>query len=560
MTRLNPLSRFSLVSFAASFAVAPLFAQDRPASDAIFGALRISSLDELATSVGSFADRVEPGSGASTAQLTAGAAGFGFATDQELLALVIDPQKSSQPYALVLPVADPEQFKANPAFDFQPVATSPDRYQIKLPNGQPMFAAFVGKRLVLSPLEAGLDAVLPAIRAGEDVRQLRAAGGQVALSLSADRLYTAYKPMVDLMLMGMRGQFEKTASKNPQAPNPADIFGSMLGSLAEVQEYAVSITIAADHLDLRSVIAAKPGTDTAALFSAGRGAAVGIPASFDASSSVFGTVSARPGPEFWAAYERVSNRLLTSFGAFDAASSKALTQTVNDFAAIWDGTGSFAMFPPAEGMSGSGTFGITDREKTVALIRRLPDLQKSMAAVNASQGLATEASLGGEEEHGSALLIDITQNYRALKPEMEEGLKLLQKAGMDKLTATYGVTSSRLLYAMGNKSHAEAKRLLDAPSAVSTEITPAAYGLPAETTAFAAVSLPRYFAWISRIGGLPFSVEADSAAQKPGLAFSTDLVDGRADIRVRLAASEIDALRSAFAKRSTATPADEPAK
>lgn len=555
MKRLRPLALLPLVALANS-----LLAEER-LDAAIFGALRVSSLSELANATGAFADRIEPGSGANSAQLTAGAASFGLALDEELLVLVIDPQKSAQPYALVLPTADPEQFKANPALKFQPAASSPDRYQITLPNGQPMFATFVGKRLVASPLEAGLDAVLPAIRAGEDIRQLRAAGGQVALSLSADRLYAAYKPMVDLMLLGMRGQFAQSQSdKNPQTPNPADIGGAMLGSLAEVQEYSLGITIAADHVDLRSVIAAKPGTDTAALFSAGRGAAVGIPVSFDASSSVFGTVSARPGPEFWAAYARLSNRLLTSFGAFDAASSKALTQTVNDFAATWDGTGSFAMFPPAEGMSGSGSLGITDREKTIALIRGLPDLQKSLAAVNAAQGLATEASLGGEEEHGSALLIDIAQNYRALKPEMEEGLKLLQKAGMDKMNATYGVTSSRLLYAMGDNSHAEARRLLDAPAIASTEITPAAYGLPAETTAFAAISLPRYFAWISRIGGLPFTVDASSVSQKPGVAVSTDLVDGRADIRVRLAASEIDALRSAFAKRATAAPVDETTK
>jgi hypothetical protein len=555
MKRLRPLALLPLVALAH-----PLLAEER-LDAAIFGALRVSSLAELARAGGAFADQIEPGSGANSAQLTAGATAFGLALDQELLVLVIDPQKSAQPYAVVLPVTDPEQFKANPSLKFQAAASSPDRYQIALPNGQPMFATFVGKRLVASPLEAGLDAVLPAIRAGEDIRQLRAAGGQVALSLSTDRLYAAYKPMVDLMLMGMRGQFAQAAAQNPQAPNPADIFGSMLGSLAEVQDYSLRVTIEADHVDLRSVIIAKPGTDTASLFSAGRGAPVGIPAAYDSTSSVFGTVSARPGPEFWAAYDRLSTRLLANFNATDAAASKTLTRTLNDFAAIWDGTGSFAMFSPAEGMSGSGNMGVTDRNKALALIRSLPELQKSWAGVSAAQGLASDMKIGGEEEHGSALLIDVTQTHRALNPEMEEGLKLLQKAGMDKMNATYGVSSSRVLYVMGDKSHAEAKRLLDAPSDSSYEITPAAYGLPAETTSFVAISLPRYFAWISRIGGLPFSVDAGAGSQKPGLAISTDLVDGRADIRVRFAASEINALRSAFAKRATpAAPTEVTAK
>jgi len=547
MKNLRSLALLPLATVTAS-----LFAEGAPDAD-ILGALRIGSLQDLAASAGAFADQIEAGSGANTAQLTAGANAFGLALDQELLALVIDPQKAGQPYALVLPVLDPEQFKANPAFKFAPLANSPERFQITLPNGQPMFATFVGKRLVASPLEAGLDAVLPAIRADLDIRGLRAAGGHLALSLDTGRLYTAYKPMVDLMLMGMRSQFAQATAQNPKAPNPADIVGSLLGSVADIQDYFLRLSIDAAHLDLRSVITARPGTDSAALFSAGRGPAIALPGALDPESAVFGTVSASPSPEFWAAYHRMSTRLLGAFGQADADAdaTKTFAETVDAFASIWDGTGSFAFFTPTQAMSGSGSAGIKDQEKALSLIRRMPELQKTMAAINAAQGIATELTLGEEETLGDARLIQATQSYRATSPEMEAGLQMLQKAGLDNIQATYAITPSRFLYAMGDDSRAETKRLLEASSA-SSDIRPSAYGLPAESTAFVALSLPRYLGWMSRVASLPFSYDAASAPKKPGLAFTTDLVDGRADIRVRLETTEIVSLKNTFAKPATA--------
>ena len=106
---------------------------------------------------------------------------------------------------------------------------------------------------------------------------------------------------------------------------------------------------------------------------------------------------------------------------------------------------------------------------------------------------------------------------------------------------------------LGADSHAETKRLLDAPVAAST-ISPAAYGLPVESTTFVAISLPRYLGWIARIGdGLPFSYDAGAAPEKPGFAMTADLVDGRADIRVHLTTAEIVAVKNAFAKPAAAT-------
>ncbi|MBE2212299.1 MAG: hypothetical protein IAE82_00395, partial [Opitutaceae bacterium] len=170
----------------------------RAADDSILGALRIASLDDLAATAAAFADNVQPGAGAATAQLTAAAAMFGIDTSSEILVLVLDPQKTPVPLALVVPVVDPAATKANPAFGFT-LATTEGRYQVTL-SGRPMFAAFAQNRLVVSPAEQGLDLALPVVETGDDIRQLRATGGQIGLSLDTDRLYTAYKPLIDLML------------------------------------------------------------------------------------------------------------------------------------------------------------------------------------------------------------------------------------------------------------------------------------------------------------------------------------------------------------------------
>lgn len=542
-----------------SLAASTLFAQDAGPEDAIFGAIRISSLSDLARSAGAFADRIQPGSGANAAQLPAMAAAFGFAADQEVLAVLLDPRKSAQPYALVLSALDPEQLKANPAFNFKPSGTSPERYQFTLPKSAPMFGAFVGKRLVASPLEAGLDAVLPLVQSDADIRRLRADGGQISLSFSADRIYTAYKPMLDLMLMGMRGQFAKATAANASATaNPADMVGAMLGSFADVQDFTLRIAVDADRLDFRSTIQAKPGTTAAALFNAGRGPAVALPAGYDPTSVIFGTVSARPTPEFWTAYTQLTERLLSASGAANASgeTAKSLTKVINDFAAIWDGTGSIAVLSAGQGMNGGGSAGITDQKKALALLRTLPELQKNMAAFNAANGLASEVSLGTEEAYGDAQLLDFTQTYRALTPEMQEGLKRLQTVGMDKISATYGITSSRLYYVMGENARADTKRMIDAGAATArSSITPESYGLPAESTAFLAISLPRYLGWISRAGGLPFEVKVADDATKPGFALTADLVDSRADIRVHLATSDIVAVKNAFPKPAAPAPA-----
>lgn len=548
------LLRRTLPAFALTLgSAASLFAQDA-ADQTIFGALRIGSINQLAEHAAAFAEKIQPGSGANAAQIGFGAAMFGIDADAEILVALLDPATAAQPFALVIPVVDPESFKANPAFAVQPTET-PDVFRFNAPNGQPFYASFVGKRLVAAPLPSALAAVLPAVRADADIRGLRAVGGDLALSLAPDRLYAAYKPIIDMMLLGMRGQFTQAAG-DAQTPNPADMFAANLGSVGELQTIALSVTLAADHIDLRSEIVARPGTAAATLLSPGRGPAVATLGLHDPASAVFGTISAKPGPEFWQAYGKLTANFLAAAKTPNAAGlTAAIDRSIADFAATWDGTASFGMFADGRGISGSGIAGTTDADKAFALIQSLPDLQKQFAALNEAQGLVTEAAVGEVVDYEKARLLDVTQTYRALRPELEQSLETMKKMGLDRFVSTYAVTpSGRVIYAVGADSRTEAKRLVDAADAPAASITPAAFDLPAQSTFFLAVSLPRYAAWIGQVAGLPSSAKPASDA-RPGFGLSADLDGGRADLRLRLQAAEIAALVGMFNQPAPASAA-----
>lgn len=528
------------------------------ADDSILGALRIANLDDLAAHAAGFADTVQPGAGASTAQLTAGAAMFGIDTSSEILVLVLDPQKTPVPVAFVVPVVDPAAVKANPAFGFAP-ATAEGHHQITL-NGRPMFAAFAQKRLVVSPAEQSLELAVSAVATGDDIRHLRAAGGQLGLSLDTGRLYAAYKPVIDLMLANMRGQYAKaSAASGANTPNPADFVATFLGSVGELDDLALTLSLAPDHLALRSQLTAKTGTTTAILLNPGRGPAVTSLGIHDSTSAILGTVSAHPGPEFWRAYSDLFGKLLAASGTPGTAETSALLEGMTgDFAAIWDGTASFGMLTGTS-VSGTGVAGITDRAKLLDLLKTLPELHKKMGAANEAQGLAVDVTFGEVQDYHGASLLDFSQTYRALAPAMEEALTAMRKMGMEHLTATYAITADQAFYAMGDNSRARAEALVDAKSVPAAAVTPTSYGLPANATLFTAISLPRYMAWISNLAPLPFTASTPLPADlKPGLALTVDLDAGRADFRLHLAASEIAAVLGMIRSQDSA-PAAPPA-
>ena len=553
---LQPVAFRPLKSAALAFVLsaASLSAQSS-ADDIVLGALRIGSLQDLASAAGSFANTVKPGAGETTARLISFISEGGIDPAGEVLGLLIDPRLTQEPYAIVLPVADPEHMKADKGLSFQPTA-DPDIYIVTNLGPRSMAATFVGKRLVASPYEAGLKAVLPLIKSGEDIRQLRAAGGQLALSLSTARLYAAYKPMLDLMLAGVRGKFSQASSK-PGRPtvNPADMLGCFLGSLGELRTVSLRFSIQPESLEIRSFLEATPGTATATLLSPGRGPTVTTLGLHDPASAFLGTLSARPSPEFCQAYQDLTARLLVTSGAPGAKeTSDALRKAMDNFASVSDGSVSFGMGAPGGSIvTGSGIAGITDPAQALTVIKTLPELQKNMVAINAPQGFTTDAVLGSEESYHDATLIDFTRTTRATDPAAkDEVFKMMQKMGMDHLSATYAVTPKRVLYSMGEGSHEIARRLVDAPERPAL-ISPATYGFPEQATVFVAISLPRYLALITSVMDLPFKAAPVAPDTKPGLALSADLDAGRADIRVHLASAEIAALMN------MATPPPAPA-
>lgn len=547
------LFRFrTLPCLALTIGAASLFAQDVP-DPVVFAAVRIGSLDKVAAAAGAFADKIQPGVGANAAQIGFGAAMFGIDSDAEILAVLLDPKTSRQPYAIVLSVVDPEAFKKNPAFAVRP-ADKPDVFRFTAPGGQPLFGAFVEKRLVAAPDQAALATLLPAVRADLDIRGLRAADGQIAVSLSPDLIYGSYKPMIDMMLLGMRGQFAQDTAAG--GPNPADVLASLFGTVSELQEFAFSYTFTPDHLDLRARVIAKPGSDTAALLSPGRGPAVTTLGLHSPESAMRATISAKPGPEFWEAYSKFTARLLAASqpeGAEQTAA--ALSESIREFAAVWDGTASFGVFDNEKNaISGGGVAGVNDPAKALALLRALPELQKKFAALNEAQGLVTELVVGEETGYKDARLIDATQSYRATSPEMEASLSTLRELGMDRMPTTYAVSGDHVLYSMGEGAHAAVERMVDAVATPpAAAVGPADYDMPARSTVFGVVSLPRYASWVRRVAKLPVPAVSAPADAKPGYAFSADIDSGRADLRVRVEATEIAKTIEIFSAKPTET-------
>lgn len=542
----------ALLGLSLATAATVLAAEASP--DRIFGAVRIASLDDLAASAVNFANQIKPGSVPDAATLTGSATAFGLAGNRELWALLLDPSLSAQPYALALPVIDPEQIKANPLLGLQAASTT-GRYQLKLPNGQPMHAVFAGNTLVMAPEPALLDVALAALADGADPRGLRAGGGQLALSFAVDRIRAAYLPMINLMLMGMRGQMAQ-AMPGGQGPNPADILTAYVDSFSQLSDTSLRLDIQADRLSFRASATALPNTRAATLFDLGSGPAVQTLGLHDPASAIFGTISASPSPAFWQAYNDLSTELVSLFApGADPVLNETMQQSINDFAAAWDGTGSYAFLAGEAGLQGSAVLGVGSPEKMSGWIKSFPELQQRLSKLNAAQGLETEVILDDTVTHGDSTLVTFSQRHTATQPEMQIGLEMMKKLGLDDMRTTYAVASRRLVATMGQNSVAKARELLDASEQAPSDVSPTSLGLPEIAHSFTAFSLPAYLRWISQATGL-FALPATQAAPaKPGVGISLNLSGGRAESTTVVMISEILALRDLFEAAQTTASA-----
>lgn len=506
------------------------------------GALRVSSLNEAVGKALAFANEVKPGSTPEAAMIIGGAGAFGVAVDREIWALLLDPQLSAQPYALVVPVVDVEQVKANPMLGLQAAETA-GHYQLRLPNGQAMQASFVDNVIVLAPEAGALDAALAAVRTGGDLRGLRAAGGELGLSIAVDRVYAAYKPMLDMLLAGMSGQMA-ALNTSSVGPNPTEMIAAYAAAMAQLSSIDLRVRVQAEQVELRVGATAQAGTRAAALFDVEPGPVVETLGLHDPSSVVLGTMSARPSAAFWQAYNDWVADIFTLMNTpQQGEAATALKEMMIQFSGVWDGAASYGFLGSGPAISGSAVMGVTDADKLYATLKALPEMQKAISAINSAQGLDTEMVIEGEETVGDARLLHLQQRHAATTPEMMAGMEMLTKIGFAQMRTTYAVTPARLIYTLGEDAPTAAKALLTATPTASVPRA-ADFGLPEGTTMFTAVSLPGYFRWISQAmdGLIPgLAAVPASPSLSHGLGWTLNLSGGRAESYTVVKASEIAA-------------------
>lgn len=526
--------------------ISPARAQSSQPSP-IVGVLRLSSINEIKTAAGAFAENIQPGSGAAAEQLPMMAAQLGIDAGGEILALLINPAQSSQPYGIVLPVTDPAGMAQNPAFGFQP-ATRPDVFKMTLPGmGQEMFAGFEGKKLILAPMEGNVELLKPLIRGdaiASSIAPLRSGGGQLALSISLEQLYMAYKPMIDMMMMGMRGQMRQGGADG--AANPAAVMGmaeSAVTMLGEVKGFGLRLSIEPNFFNLSAVLQAKPGSGLSKFLNLGSGPAAPSLSAFHPESAILGTLSMKPGADFFKAYNDMMTMIFDASGDPKAkAASEALAGFINDFAAVWDGTAAFAGMAPGQKGMMAGTYGITDAGRALDLIKRAPELQKSMSGLSAESGLETTATIEAESVEGPVTFVDVALNNKATGPAGEESLKGMKLMGMgEKIPTTYAVTARQIVYTMGSESRQAAKQIVMGAGG-GAAVSPKDYGFPDNPNFFMAMSVPRLMNWLAATGAAPdLPKNLPAAAGKPGLAMMAT-GDGNGQLQLVMTAAEVKAL------------------
>ncbi len=528
----------------------PLPAQQAAAPSPVTGLLRLSSVTELKTAIGGFAEAIQPGSSAMLEQAVPMAMQFGIDPAGEIVVLFLNPQQTAMPFAVVVPVSDPSAVAANPMLGMQ--KGEGDSYTLMIPGQtESMTAAFMGKQLVIAPMPQNIEIVKGFIGAGgyqQSVQQLRAGGGQLALTIALDQLYTAYKPMLDVMLMGLKSSMSQ-AQAAPGQPNPAAMAGqidSFVSLLADAKGLGLRFNVQPTAISLGGVLTAKPGTKLASFINLEKGGAAPALSSFSADSAVLGSFSMKPTAEFYKNYNEFIVGMLTSSGAEGAAAAPAITKFVNDFAATWDGTGAFGFMSPTAETMGTAVYGITDSAKAMAMVKGMPALQQSFAGITAASGMKTTSTFGGEEGYKGATLLDVTTSYSATSEEGKEALKGMSAMGMDGgFPAVYAITNRQMVSTLGKGAKEAAKQYLDGNIKNGATISPKDFGFADDVNMFMAFSIPRIMSWAAKQGGatgIPASAIPAGGRHGLGIAFTGNA--GGAQLQLHMSAEEIKTLTS----------------
>lgn len=531
------------------FSNMPLFAQETQTSP-IIGVLRLSSINELKSAVSGFSENILPGSGAGAEQFSLMATQLGLDVGEEILALLVNPTLSSQPYAFVLPVSDPSATKQNPAFAFQ-AASKPDVFKMTLPGTkQEMFASFEGKKLILAPMEPNIEVLKPLIKndtIAASIAPLRSGGGQLALSLSFEQLYIAYKPMLDIMMMGLRTQTQQAAAGEQADPAALMSFAeSTLNTLGEIKGFGLRLNIEKNSVNLSAVLQPKPGTALSKLMNLGKASSAPSLAAFNPNSAFFATGSMKVSPDFVKAYNDMVKYSLSSSGDPKAQkASEVLIEQMNEFFAIWDGTASMAGMAPGEKVITFCTYGITDASRALKMVKDLNALQTIISGFVSSIGTEAQQNFSIENEtvEGPVTFIDIKVNTKSATPKNESALKSLSEVGLgETMTTTFAISPQQIVYGTGQDPRAGVKKFLAASNS-GTTISPKDYGFPDTPNIFFALSIPRMVTWLASTGVLPNPPENPSAkSEKPGLGIMVNSDGNSLSFQLLITAEEVKSL------------------
>ncbi len=524
-----------------------LRAQPTAGSNPVVGLLRISSLEELTNAAAAFANTVQPGSAEMAAQVAPMVGQMGIDMNAELLAVLINPQLSSQPYAFVIPVVDPAAVAQNPALGMQP-AGSPDVYQVMVPGmGESFYGIFVGKQLVLAPMEANLTALKPLVQAGNLSEPLRPGGGQVALTLAVDALYTAYKPMIDMLLMGAKSSIT-AGEQTPGAPDPQMLLGTIdnaVNTVSEIKGIGLRLNITPQYLNLSGVLTAKPESNLATSLNLGQANAKPSLQNFSSDSGIIGTFNVRPTPELAKGYlDLLKGGFAMSGQDNNTAAFEEIEQFMNEFVSVWDGTAAFAAMVPGQKLLGTGSYGITDQAKATELLKRMVGMEKSFNSLSGDSGVTSKTELGNVEQYAGANLVDVKTTTVSTSPEGEEALQALASTGLADISGTYAVTSREVFTAMGEGAREAAKAHVDGKTANSGQVvSPSDYGFADFNNIFIALSVPRMMKWMEQAGlgetGMPPAPAASEG--KPGIALALTAA-GTGQFQLYLGANELATL------------------
>ncbi len=549
-----------LKKLASMAAVALLFiagTNTRAQENPVIGVLRISSLDDLRTSVGAYAEAIQAGSSAQGAMLPAVASQYGIDTAGEISAVLLNPQVSSAPYAIILPVVNSDAVAQNPELGFAPTAEDAKIFTFNVPGAEmKMYATFEGRKLIASPLVENINLIRNFVAEDSLTAPLKAGGGQIALGLAVDKLWSAYKPMVDLMLGGMAAGAQSPESTAVQAQAKG-----LVDNIGQLQGFALRMSFNPDFANLSMSLTAKPNTNLAAFLKRGPSPAVRSPGVAQANCAIIGSTALQMTPDMlvvWKGWLSGYMKMMSQVATGEQATVADMFTKLEEFAAsgieIWDGTCSFGILPDDGGFM-RGTYGVTDPAKAKDFILKSQEQMNSLSALMKDAGSNFSANLKSTTDHNGTEIFEFSVSTipKPDTPKSEVSLKVQESLGIagDNIPAAYAVKNNDMVFAQGKDAVAQVKTMVDQLGTDVPAVTaPTAYGFAENPTVFFAASAPRIMKNISKAGALNLGNAEVPIPAKPGIAGAI-VLNNALELQLSVGSEDI---RTAIAMQPVAAP------